>query len=300
MEEGESARRPDTWAAIVDRIKEALPGLRPTPRRIAVHVLEDPQSVSFSSIQALARLMGVNEAAIVRFARGLGFSGFADFKRTLQEAIKRRLNPYGEVAMTEFASLAEARQLQKLVGYELDNVRRTLHAMTPRTVVRMVAALGEAERIFIGGFGASRFIAELYGFLLTSNFPKPVILLAGSVSDYVARLNLIGGRDVLVVASLPPYSREDSQISRFARRRGARILLFTDSPRCPVYPLSEESIMASSTTLLYTNSYTGLIASFKVLMDMWLLGNQAESSAHMEALTEIERQGYQELAGLDD
>ena len=300
MGEGELDRGPGAWAAIADRIKQALPGLRPTPRRIALHLLEDPQGASFSSIQALARMMGVNEAAIVRFARSLGFAGFADFKRALQGAIRQQLNPYGEIAMSELTSLADARQLQKLIGYELDNVRRTLHAMEPKAVARMVSILREAERIFVGGFGACRSIAELYGFLLASNFPKPVVPLHGSVSDYVARLDLVGGRDVVLVASLPPYSREDSQICRFARRRGARILLFTDSPRCPVYPVSDETLMCSSTSLLYTNSYTGLVTGFKVLMDMWLLGDQERASARMKALTETERQGYQELAGLDD
>ena len=48
--------------------KEALPDLKPTYKKIALGILEDPQTVSFSSVQALGRLLGVNEAAIVRFS----------------------------------------------------------------------------------------------------------------------------------------------------------------------------------------------------------------------------------------
>ena len=120
------------------------------------------------------------------------------------------------------------------------------------------------------------------------------------MADYIARLNLIEARDVLIIASLPPYTREDTQIARFARERGVKIYLFTDSPRCPVYPLSDEVILCSSTSLLYTNSYTGLITSFKVIMDMWLLSNQNESEARMKTLTDLELQGYKDLADASD
>jgi DNA-binding MurR/RpiR family transcriptional regulator len=282
---------------MVGRLKEALPGLKPTPRKIALCVLEDPQSVSFSSIQALARLIGVNEAAIVRFTRSLGFTGFAEFKKTVQEAIRTRLSPYGQIAMHELSSLADDRRLRKLIGYETDNVRRTLDGIRLGSVTRMVAGLAKADRVFLAGFGATRFIVELYGFLLTSNLGKPAIVITGSVGDFVGRLDLVGAGDVLVVASLPPYSREDLQVARLARERGAPVFLFTDSPRCPVFPLSDEVMACSSTSLLYTNSYTGLIASFKVLTDMWLLGSQKESSARMKALTDMELQGYEDLCG---
>ena len=238
----------------------------------------------------------MNEAAIVRFAKGLGFTGFAEFKRTVQEAVRRQLNPYGQISPRELTSLADARQLEKLAGFEADNVRRTLDGIRLGTVTRMAADLRRAGRVFLAGFGASRFVVELFAFLLTSNLSKEALVLTGSVGDYVARLNLVGAKDVLVAVSLPPYSREGAQIARFARERGARIHLFTDSPRCPVYPLSDEVMMCSSTSLLYTNSYTGLLAGFKVLMDMWLLGDQKEASARMKALTDLELQGYEELA----
>jgi DNA-binding MurR/RpiR family transcriptional regulator len=198
--------------------------------------------------------------------------------------------------MNELTSLAGARQLQKLMHYESDNVKKTLQAIKLPTVLRMVEGLRDSERIFVGGFGATRCIIELYGFLLNANFWKQIITINGSIADYIGRLNLIEARDALIVASLPPYSREDAQIARFARERGVKVYLFTDSPRCPAYPLSDEVMLCSSTSLLYTNSYTGLIASFKVMMDMWLLSNQKASEARMKGLTEVELQGYRDLA----
>lgn len=294
------AAAPDAWAQIVGRLKEALPDLKPTNRKIALGILEDPQTVSFSSIQALGRLLGVNEAAIVRFAKTMGYKGYADFKRAVQEAVKLQLKPYGEISMGELTSLADSRRLQKLTGFETDNVRRTMHGLQVATVTRVVDGMRGAGQIFAAGFGATRYIVELYAFLLTSNLWRPVQTLTGSVSDYVARLNLVQAGDAVLLASLPPYSREDSQIAQFARKRGARIYLFTDSPRCPVYPLSDEVLLVSSTSLLYTNSYTGLLASFKVLMDMWLLSHQKEAIARMKELTDTELQGYRDLGAVPE
>ena len=291
---------PDAWAQIVARLKEALPDLKPTYKKIALGILEDPQTVSYSSIQALGRLLGVNEAAIVRFAKTMGYKGFADFKKAVQEAVKAQINPYGAIAMGDLTALADSRRLQKLIGFETDNVRKTMQNLQVPVITRMVDGMRGAGQMFAAGFGATRYIVELYAFLLTSNLSRPVHTLTGSVSDYVARLNLMQAGDVLLVASLPPYTREDSQIAQFARKRGVRVYLFTDSPRCPVYPLSDEILLVSSTSLLYTNSYTGLLASFKVLMDMWLLSHQKEATARMKALTDIELQGYRDLGALPE
>jgi DNA-binding MurR/RpiR family transcriptional regulator len=286
----------DAWAQIVGRIKEALPDMKATSRKIALFVLENPQSVGFSSIQSLGRLIGVNEASIVRFAKGIGFTGYANFKKTVQEAIKNQLNPYGEISLSGFTSFDDERQLSKLIRYESENLKKTMANIRLPLYANIIKEMDNADRIFICGFGSTKYIVELYGFLLTSNFGKQVVPLVGSIADYIGKLNYITKNDILIMVTVPPYSRENSQIAHLAKKKGVRICLFTDSPRCPVYPLSDDVIMYSNASLLYTNSYVGLISSFKVLMDLWLLSKRNESMARMKELTELELQSYKDLA----
>jgi DNA-binding MurR/RpiR family transcriptional regulator len=299
MPREKTAGTPDEWGRILERINAALPTMLPTNKKIALGILEDAQLVGFSSIQSLGRAFGVSEASIIRFAKDLGFSGFAELKKTIQKAIKQQLNPYGEIASAGLSSLDNSQQLERVMRYESENLRKTFRNLNTRILEAVIDGLAKAEKIYICGFGSTRHIIGLYGFLLTSNCAKQVVSLSGSIADYIQKLSLFTERDALIVATIPIYAREDVQIARLARKRGGRVYLFTDSPRCPVYPLADQTILCGNTSLLYTNSYVGLIAAFKVLMDLWVLRDGAGLTDRMQAVTQLELDGYRELGELD-
>ncbi|HNX31907.1 MAG TPA: MurR/RpiR family transcriptional regulator [Holophaga sp.] len=285
----------DEWGRIVEIINKAFPTMQETHKKIALSILGDAQRVGFSSIQALSRSIGVSEATIIRFAKNIGFTGYADFKKAVQKAIKQQLNPYGEIVGTELAMLGNDKQFEKLAHYEMDNLRNTFRNLNVKTLERMIQGLDGAGRIFLCGFGSTAHVAELYAFLLTSNAGKQIILLAGSIADYIHKLSLFNEKDVLIVVSIPLYAREDIHVVNLVKERGGKIYLFTDSQRCPVYPLADETIVCANKSFHYTNSYVGLIASFKILMDMWLLSNRSEFMARMKRSTDVELKGYKDL-----
>ena len=295
-----TASAPDEWGKIVEIINKALPNMQATNKKIALSILEDAQRVGFSSIQSLGRSIGVSEATIIRFAKSLGFTGYADFKKAIQKAIKQQLNPYGEIASNELTMLDSDKQFEKIVRYESENLKKTFRNISVKTLNSIIDGLVDAERVFVCGFGSTRYVAELYGFLLTSNPGKQVITITGSVADYIQKLSLFNEKDVLIVVSIPLYAREDTQIANFVKKRGGKIYLFTDSPRCPVYALADHSIICANTSFHYTNSYVGLIASFKVMMDMWLLSNRNVFTERMKSMTDIELQSYEDLSKSDN
>jgi DNA-binding MurR/RpiR family transcriptional regulator len=164
----------------------------------------------------------------------------------------------------------------------------------------IIDGLKQADKIYICGFGSTRHVVELYGFLLTSNSGKQVVTLTGSIADYIQKLSLFSAKDALIVATIPIYAREDIQIAKYVKKMGGKIFLFTDSPRCPIHPLADNSMLCANTSLHYTNSYLGLIASFKVLMDMWLLRERNVLMERMKAVTELELQSYHDLGKFDN
>lgn len=297
---GQDSAVADEWGKIVETIHKAFPAMQETHKKIALGILGDAQRVGFSSIQALSQSIGVSEATIIRFAKSIGFTGYADFKKAVQKAIKQQLNPYGEIVGTELTMLGNDKQFEKLVHYELENIRNTFRNLNVKTLESMIQGLSAADRIFLCGFGSTAHVAELYAFLLTSNAGKQVTLLTGSIADYIHKLSLFSEKDVLIVVSIPLYAREDSHIATLVKARGGKVLLFTDSPRCPVYPLADHAVVCANKSFHYTNSYIGLVASFKILMDMWLLSNRSEFMERMKLSTDVELQGYKSLDKSDD
>ena len=284
---------PKAWAQVSERIKATLPAMKGTNQKIALCIMEDPQSVGFMSIQALAKLVGVHEASIVRFVKSIGFTGFSEFKKSVQVGIKQQLHLFGEISMRELGAIGDDRQLEKLVHFELENIKKTLANIKLADAVRIFNQWENAETLHVAGFGATKYIAQMFGYLLNYNFGKRVVHLVGSFADYVGQMNCMGPGDCLIIASLPPYSKEGVQVARFARERKVHVALFTDSPRSPVFPYSDEVILCSNASLLYTSSYASLVSSFKVLMDLRLLSRQDKSMKRMKLLNEQELQSQE-------
>jgi len=289
------ANFPQDWSLIEERIRTGLPNMEGTFKKIALFILEDPQGVGFSTIQTLSRSIGVSEASIMRFAKVIGFPGFAAFKKTIHNAIKHQLNPYGEIALSELSSLENSKQINKLIHYELNNLKRTFNNLSIPNLTRIIEDLRQAEHVFVAGFGALKYVAELYGFLLMSNPGKQIFTISGSIPDYIGTLNQLTENDVMIIASLPPYAREEGQVAEFVKSRNGKLYLFTDSPKSPAYPFATHSILCGNRSLLYTNSYVGLISSFKVLLDTWVLSDRNLFMKRMKPLTELLNQSYFDL-----
>ena len=76
---------------ILPEIRSRLEDLPQIQQQIATYILEHPQDVVRMSISHLAMETGAkSEASIVKFYRGLGFSGYHDFKVTLATEIAGR------------------------------------------------------------------------------------------------------------------------------------------------------------------------------------------------------------------
>lgn len=285
----------DAWTKTVERIKDALPGMKAIYKKIALRVLEDPQSVIFSSIQSLSESIGVSEATIVRFTKSIGFHGFSDFKKEIQETIKSQLNPYEKIALRELNSLTKDGQLQKLFQIELENLKKTYHDLNLQSLETIIEDIKQADRVFLCGYGPCANIVQMYEFLYSANLEKNFISITGSVADYMPKLISFKKKDVAIIVTLPPYSIETTQVANFVRSKNGKVYLFTDSPSCPVYALANTTLFCANSSLIFTNSYIGFITIFQAIMNMLLLSNRRAAVKRMKYLNEIEIQGYKDL-----
>ena len=70
-------------------------------RQIARYIMENSQSASFMTAKMLADAAGVSESSVVRFARQLGYQGYSQLRKALQELVKAKLQGLGEIEQTD-------------------------------------------------------------------------------------------------------------------------------------------------------------------------------------------------------
>ena len=73
---------------ILQRIAEECGDYSKRQKAIAKYICENSEIVAFMTAQMLAEAAGVSESSVVRFARQLGFDGYIELRRALQQLIK--------------------------------------------------------------------------------------------------------------------------------------------------------------------------------------------------------------------
>lgn len=141
----------------VYRIREALENATATEKQIGEFVLENRDFVIDSSVQELAKAIGVSPAAIVRFSKKVGFKGFSNLKMLLAQD----KSPHKPVVFD--AIIQESDSLDMLMDKaRISNLNTTdlTYKLLDREIYNeTVNKLISARRIYLTGIGASHLIA---------------------------------------------------------------------------------------------------------------------------------------------
>jgi RpiR family carbohydrate utilization transcriptional regulator len=148
---------PTSSAGFLNRISTDLPQLRRSEQKVAQVVLENPEKILHETASSLARRAAVSEPTVARFALGLGFDGYQDFRMQLAQSLALGI-PATQSSITESDDASVA--VDKIFSYavtSLAHAREHLDAKALEDAANLVVA--GSEIIFLG-VGASGIVAQ--------------------------------------------------------------------------------------------------------------------------------------------
>ncbi|AMM26732.1 MurR/RpiR family transcriptional regulator [Variovorax sp. PAMC 28711] len=251
---------------VAQRIAEALPRLTRSHRQVADYVRSHPLQVATLPIDELAAAVGVSIATANRFARALGFEGYASFRSELVRGFEPLLAPVEQLR----GNLAQPSTVAQVFATALEESHRNIEA-TRRTLdygacERAVQHLLDAKTVHIAGYGASAFLAGLLQHGLDPYCADARLLPAISGVTHAARA-LSRGRpgDLLVAIGYPRYLTDTVTLAGIARDRGIAVLALTDRPSSPLAPLADVVLYAQTDTRYRPNCETSALAVIEAL-----------------------------------
>ena len=154
----------------------------------------------------------------------------------------------------------------------------------PDTFEAVVTCLIQARKIYILGFGNSVYLAGLAAStLMPFCADATAISMEGGNENAAYRLAAITQDDVLLAISLPRYSLDTLQLSRFAHERGATVLAITDSPASPLTHIARHVLFAPADHPVLTSSYIAVLA----LIEGLVAGVMARNKEAVKLATEL-------------
>ena len=259
-----------------EQIRGRLDEFPAKTRRVAEYILGNSSEIAFHSISETAERLSVSRAQLVRVARMLGFSGYADLKNTLKRKLLAQVIPAAVNSSADDSDLAG-----KLCRLEQANIDETFRSISinPEAITDFCNAAQESEAIYCMGWGISSMPAEWLYTRFSELGLKSILMRRGSLS-LMEQARSIGENDMLIVCELPSYVIEVAEAVKMAASRNAFVAAITDSPAAPVCGCSRINFYVSDRSPLFGSSLIGSMFAVHVLTsflakDMGTAGREA-------------------------
>lgn len=198
------------------RIREGFPTYTDTEKRLADYILEHKEEVVNYSAQILGEKVNTSAAAVVRFAKKLGFKGYTALKVELAKDQTTEQVDFDDIIKTEDTVSV---MVKKANAMNLKTIEQTYKLINTDVLEEVIDKLIEADTIYLFGVGGSGIVCDdLLNKLIRINkraiFNKdPHIQLAGAAH--------ITSKDVAVGVSYSGNTKEINIAMSQAEKMGA-------------------------------------------------------------------------------
>jgi DNA-binding MurR/RpiR family transcriptional regulator len=214
----------------------------------------------------LGNMIGVSESTVVRFAYTLGYEGYSEFQKAIQELVRAKLTPNQRIEVTKFR-MAGGDLLETVMDSDVNKIRHTFANLDRDAFYNATEAVLGAKRIFIMGARSSEPLAMILKYNLSLIFDNIILVSPRSTEELFEQMFSIGPQDLLIVFSFPRYSTKVVSAVKFAKQNNAKVVAFTDSKNSPLAEYSDCLLAAQSDMLSYMDS---LVAPISIINSMIL------------------------------
>ena len=269
---------------MIDRLNQSGKRLSKGHRKIAQYIVEHYDKAVFMTASKLGECVGVSESTVVRFASAMGYEGYPQLQRSLQELVSHRLTANQRFEMSTEIDPREA--LGVVLKSDMQNLRATLEQIDADVFEEVVKRLLSARAIYVMGLRSAAPLAQFMGYYLNYIFDN-VHLVSSGATDVFEEISKLKENDVLVGISFPRYSSRTLEAMRFAKRCGAQVVAITDGPMSPLAQSADATLMAHTDMASFVDSLAAPLSVINALLVALGLHRKEALSQHFRQLESI-------------
>ncbi|WP_413111894.1 MurR/RpiR family transcriptional regulator [Thaumasiovibrio sp. DFM-14] len=228
-----------------DQIRSRYDELSKRLQQVAAYVLDNPNSVAFDTVAAIAGQAEVPPSTLIRFASAFGFSGFNEMKQIFRKNLLEETANYGDRVRLLKELDGETPALERpsdiLQAFSRANAMamQQLAAQTaPEKLEEAVEILKRAHNVYLIGLGRSFSIASYLTYALR-HLNRRAHLIDGLGGMFKEQLGLVGKDDVVLAIGFSPYTEETIKLCDLATQACAKQIVITDSQISPLSSFSD-------------------------------------------------------------
>lgn len=271
---------------VIKKINEKYEKLSKGQKKLADYIIQNYDKAAFLTAAKLGNLVGVSESTVVRFAMNLGYQGYPDFQKTLEEMVRNKLNSIQRMEVA-YGRISQSEILSTVLQSDAEKIKLTLENMDEMAFETAIDILLNARHIYVLGIRSCMPLANFLSFYLNMLFDNVHLIQTSSASEIFEQMIRIGEKDAIIGISFPRYSMRTLKAMEFANNRNAKVITLTDSIHSPMNLYSSCNLIARSDMASIVDSLVAPLSVINALVVALCMKKQKEVVNTLETLEKI-------------
>jgi DNA-binding MurR/RpiR family transcriptional regulator len=288
---------------LINRINEKYSSMSKGQKLLSTYITDNYDKAVFLTAEKLGKVVGVSESTVVRFATHLGYRGYPEFQKALEELVRNKLNSIQRMEVT-YGRISQSKILDTVLQSDAEKIKSTLEQIDQNAFESALDIILNAKHIYIVGIRSCAPLASFMSFYFNLMFDNVHLLHTSSSSELFEQMVRISEEDVIIGISFPRYSMRTLKAMEFANNRNAKVITLTDSVHSPMNLYSSCNLIAKSDMASIVDSLVAPLSVINALIVALCMRKQSEVAETLEALEDIwnEYQVYEsdEINYIDD
>lgn len=271
---------------LLQKIDEKYPRLSKGQKKLADYIRQEYDKAAFLTAAKMGEVVGVSESTVVRFAMTLGYKGYPEFQKALEELVRTKLNSIQRMEVT-YGRISQGEILTSVLQADIEKIKLTMGSMDQEAFEMAVDTILKAKRIYVIGIRSCAPLASFLSYYLQLICEDVTLVNTNSSSEIFEQLIRINEHDVIIGISFPRYSMRTLKALEFASNRKAKVITLTDSVHSPMNLYSSCNLIARSDMASIVDSLVAPLSVVNALVVALCMKRQKEVVSTLETLEEI-------------
>lgn len=270
---------------VITRINEHYGKMSKGQKAISAFIYDHYDQAVFMTAARLGETVGVSESTVVRYAMFIGYNGYPEFQRDLEDWVQNKINSVQKIG-AKYGKSTQSEILTSVLQADIEKLQDTIQKLDPVAFETAVDIILEAKTVYVMGVRSCEPLAEFLNFYLNMIRGSVVLLKTTSISETFEQMIRIDGQDAMIGISFPRYSMRTLKAMEFANDRNAKVITVTDSVHSPMNLYSSCNLLARSDMVSIVDSLVAPLSVINALVVAMCLKRPEEVKKNLKNLEE--------------
>ena len=238
-------------STVIERIERCKDKLSHHHLKIASYILSNYKEAAFMNSVQLSKKVNISNPTIIRFATALGYDGYNDMQKNLQQQVRNELSSLERYHIEVESDLHIEKHratnnttplISKIINTEIENMCNMISCLEKDNLNNVVKLISSKKYVYIVGSQVSHSLASYTHYSL-SKIKNNIIHISKWNREIFNNVNKNSNNAVGIIFALPRYPKITLRIMDELRSRNIKMIIITDSLLFPYSSMAEHILL---------------------------------------------------------